>query len=48
MTRRDLLHAGRELRIATLCVAVPFTVGWLLSYPIALRAALRRFTEETL
>jgi hypothetical protein len=43
MTRRDLLLLGSEVKFAALLEAVAFCVGFACTFPLALRAALRRY-----
>ena len=47
MTRRDAEQLLREVYIPIACFALCFTAGWLMSFPIALRAALRRYKETS-
>jgi hypothetical protein len=43
VTRRDLLLIGTEVKLVALLEAAAFTVGFVLTFPFALRAALRRY-----
>lgn len=45
MTRTQLL-ALSEAKFAALAVGLPFIGGFLLTFPWALRAALRRYSKE--
>jgi hypothetical protein len=44
---RNQIQALTEAKFASLAVGIPFLAGALLTFPFALRAALRRLKESS-